>query len=73
MGLSRVENGRHKHRHKQIWFFLAKWFSLENRTLSLANYVVSLAIFMITLAIVACQLTLMITIAFMPIKQRVSI
>ena len=66
-------DGRHKHRHKQIWFFLAKWLSLKNWTLSLANCAVSFAIFMITLAIVAWQLTLRIIITFMPIKQRVSV
>ncbi|XP_023894055.1 uncharacterized protein LOC112005988 isoform X2 [Quercus suber] len=55
---------------KQIWFFLAKRLSLENWTLSLAIYAVSFAIFTITLTIVAWQLTLRITITFIPTKQR---
>ena len=53
---------------------LINQLSLKNRMLSFASYAVSFIIFTITLAIVAFwQLTLRITITFMPIKQWVSV
>ena len=58
---------------KKNWFSLAKQLSLENHMLSFANYAFSFAILRITIAIVAFyQLTLTITIIFMPIKLWVS-